>query len=477
LPADIAVGLGREFAVVSLRTNDLVAAKIFSARIYFSLSRVYAEIRVTMARLFNIDDPNGTRLLAERLFELGREFEIRKQLLNEEFELRKEQIIQAVFAEHRQSPAPELLDMAAINTTSSPEPVSIDRCLSMSVETPSASAILKGVNCEGTKKLTKANKPWTELTADFLKDRPGLGQKALVSYEQSFREWKIVIGEKQIGEIGRGDVKSFADYLRDKANIRGGTLSRKTIVRSLGSIKLFMAWAVRSGFTPKDDFELVVAREKTKEERLQKKKIRAFKVDELQKLFTNPAFGSPTEYFSANDYWFFLLGYLTGARLDELALAPTRFENIGGIRCLDLRISGTKTEAAPRLIPIHRDLVRLGIFEWANAQAARGYRLLQPALLDRNEKAWSKRLNRRINRFITDDETVVFHSFRHSFRQSLRAAKLGEELIDKIFGHAPRTTGEEYGTDLSPDEAALFLRDFKPPVPLAHLQQILLTPR
>jgi hypothetical protein len=77
-----------------------------------------------------------------------------------------------------------------------------------------------------------------------MSDKPGLSRKTIWSYNQAFYEWAGLIGDKPIADIRRPDVKAFADFLRDKENARGGALNH-TILRSLGHIKTFMAWASR----------------------------------------------------------------------------------------------------------------------------------------------------------------------------------------------------------------------------------------
>lgn len=61
-------------------------------------------------------------------------------------------------------------------------------------------------------------------------------------------------------------------------------------------------------------------------------------------------------------------------------------------------------------------------------------------------------MNRYINRHVADETGLVSYSLRHSFRQMLRAANIGDELANKVFGHETGTMGAGYGKDLSEQE-------------------------
>jgi site-specific recombinase XerD len=113
------------------------------------------------------------------------------------------------------------------------------------------------------------------------------------SYNQGFVDWEGLIKCKPIGNIRRADVKAFADFLRDKPNARGGGLNYKSIERSLGHIKNFMAWAVAAGHVENDHFGDVKGRDRTREERMAPDSRRAFTAAELQKLFSSRLFREP----------------------------------------------------------------------------------------------------------------------------------------------------------------------------------------
>lgn len=222
-----------------------------------------------------------------------------------------------------------------------------------------------------------ASPAWDSLREAFFDDKPGLSPKTVWSYNQAF-DWVELIGNKPIAEIRRPDVKAFADFLRDKENPRGGVLNHKTILRSLGHIKTFMSWAVAAGHVADDRFETLTARDITREERMAGDRRRAFTPAELSRLFKGQLFTNPGDHSEEAAGWVLAIAALTGARTDAIALAPARLVLVGDVHCLDLREAGRKTSAAPRLVPLLPDLLKIGLPDWANSQAVRGYALAQP---------------------------------------------------------------------------------------------------
>jgi integrase len=318
--------------------------------------------------------------------------------------------------------------------------------------------------------MTLCSPAWHTLRAAFLADKPGLTAKTLWSYNQAFEIWKDLVGDRAITEIRRADLKLFADHLRDRPSGRGGSLNHKSIERSLGHLKTFMAWAVEAGHVADDRFGDVRGRDKTREERMAGDSRRAFSAAELTQLFSSPLFTQPAvgdeERAAA---WFLLIAALTGARTEEIATAPAELVQVGEVWCLDLRQAGTKTRAAPRLVPLLPDLIRLGLPEWAQQQAVLGRSLVQPVQV-KTAAAWSKYLNRYINKHIADAPDLVLYSLRHSFRQMLRAANINEELANKVFGHETGTVGAGYGRQLSALEAKAFVDAVRPPIDLRQVR-------
>jgi integrase len=325
--------------------------------------------------------------------------------------------------------------------------------------------------------------PWPDLVPEFYKDRPDFAPKTLVGYATTFRHLEEVIGRKLIKEITRGDVKSLADFLRDKPSARSktGTLKRNTILRQVTEAKVFLRWACDCGYLANRGFDEVKIRGATQEEKRQlpEEIRRAFAPDELKRLFSSPLFTgykSPTRRatpgpmtFRGADAWFIIIMAHTGARPQEIAEAPAVLKYLDDIPCLDLVDAGSKTPNARRLIPIIPDLRRLGFLDYVARQAKAGRTLVQDGKTKRTPDAWSKRLNRYIDDIGLTDDALVAYSLRHSFRQMLRSANLNHETVNRVFGHETGEVGAGYGKQLSVGEARQVVGKVKFPISLGHL--------
>jgi integrase len=408
VPLDVVAIAGRTHVVAALGTADARVAKIKSARLFLLLAAFLETMRLKMARMLDFDG-NGSgqlEMLAAGAFALGQEYKAQSENLRQEFLVRLSQLIASVRDDAHPSPlaAPFVGNMDGVISLAA---------VRERIAAPAGPAFAMP---QPLPAVAPTSPPWTDLKLAFLADKPGLTKKTLWSYNQAFDIWKSLIGDKAIAEIRRADMKLFADHLRDKPNARGGCLNHKSIERSLGHIKNFMAWAVEAGHGEDDRFGDVKGRDKTREERLAGNSRRAFTAVELERLFDSSLFRKPKDEAEQATAWFLAIAALTGARTDEIAEAPAELVKLGDVWCLDLRQAGTKMRAAPRLVPLLPDLIRLGLPAWAKQQAALGRRLVRPGAEPRTTAAWSKYLNRFINEHVVDTPDLVLYSLRHSFR-------------------------------------------------------------
>jgi len=491
LPVGIDDLLGRTHLIASLGTRDPGAAKIRAARLFFVVAGFLKTMSLRMRDREHIDgnEDYTAASLAAAAFELGCHYRADVDALRQHYRAALRDMIDRAQNEWKGGAQAGKQSIDFVSNLKFPSSIELGLSPSASVcagtgrlagmgSGPDNSFGPSGVGGRESQAITAAvgtstsGSPWHSHLNSFLADKPGLTSKTRWSYDQAFAAWRSLIGDKPIDAIRRPDLKLYADYLRDRPNPRGGQLNHQTIVRSLGHLKTFMAWAVAAGLTDDDRFESVQARSTTSAEKLAGPPRRAFTEAELVKLFHSKWFVRPQDRDERAAAWFLAVAALTGARTEELTNAPAHFVRIGDIDCLDLRLVGRKTSAAPRLVPLLPDLLRMGLAEWAADQDAHGFPLFQPGAVPLSAAAWSKRLNRYISRTISNDPTLVLYSLRHSFRQMLRAAAIGEELADKVFGHSSDRVGAGYGRALSAQEAALFIDRVHPPVGLHHLWKI-----
>jgi integrase len=182
-----------------------------------------------------------------------------------------------------------------------------------------------------------------------------------------------------------------------------------------------------------------------------------FTVAELQTLFAKlprevrPKRHSPDTALP----WVALIALYTGMRLEEIAqltTADVREETANGARvwCIDIHNGGSnklKNETSARLIPVHSELVRLGLLDYVKALKTGP---LFPGLTRRESKGGKvgarvgELFRKRLVALGLKREGLCFHSFRHTVAGRLDAAGVPQSDAARVLGHA--VAGMSYGT-------------------------------
>jgi integrase len=156
---------------------------------------------------------------------------------------------------------------------------------------------------------------------------------------------------------------------------------------------------------------------------------------------------------SSFHYWAPLLGYLTGARVNELAslrLCDIHTDDDVPYIAITQQNDGekaTKTDSGKRNIPLHPALIRLGLRTYVETLRHQNYIRLFPELtLTKNGygskiTSWFSGHNTKSDSFlwrhagVTDDK-LSFHSFRHTMATLLEQANIDKVLTKRILGHS-----------------------------------------
>jgi integrase len=182
-----------------------------------------------------------------------------------------------------------------------------------------------------------------------------------------------------------------------------------------------------------------------------------FTVAELQTLFdalpreTKPAKHTPDTALP----WVALVALYTGARLEEIAqltTADVREEGANGatVTIIDIHNGGSnklKNETSARFIPVHSELVRLGLLDYVRGLKAGP---LFPGLVRRESKGGKvgarlgELFRKKLVALKLKRDGLCFHSFRHTVATALRRASVPQEDAAPVLGHA--VEGESYGT-------------------------------
>jgi len=185
---------------------------------------------------------------------------------------------------------------------------------------------------------------------------------------------------------------------------------------------------------------------------------------QLQTLFSQPlhqSYAVPPEERSGGGpatYWIPLLGLYTGARITELAqLRVSDITEADGVPVIRITDEGegqkVKTTGSRRSLPVHSELIRLGLLDYAeglrqeNPDGSLWPLLQNPKLMS----AWFGRYRKSIPGL--EGKWLDFHSLRHTVRTKLAKAGVAEKTMDAITGHVDGgSTGRRVYTHLDMED-------------------------
>jgi len=158
-------------------------------------------------------------------------------------------------------------------------------------------------------------------------------------------------------------------------------------------------------------------------------------------------------------YWIPLIGMYSGMRLDEICQLHTEdIQTVDGIWCFrinDEQDKKLKTQSSVRIVPLHPNLLRLGLREYHELIKTRNSPRLWMNLKRREADGYGSAFGKWFQRFnrehVTTDKAKVFHSLRHTVTDTLKQAGIQEVLISEIMGHANDSmTMSRYGKRYQP---------------------------
>jgi integrase len=170
----------------------------------------------------------------------------------------------------------------------------------------------------------------------------------------------------------------------------------------------------------------------------------------------NCRFTSGTAIVHDAFYWVPPLVNYLGARREEVCkLAPADFHLDGPIPYVRIDFTETgriKNGQSKRNLPLHPELLRLGIKEYVEEAARRGYKELFPELTPTNQVetygdqfydlCWT---HMRKRGGLTPDADI--HGIRHSFNSGLKNKRVAKEFRSDMLGHGGEDeTDERYTT-------------------------------
>jgi integrase len=334
------------------------------------------------------------------------------------------------------------------------------------IDTPSSPVVPTTLATDAGEKLHAAVEGWKKS-----KTRP---QRTAHEYERAISMFIELHGDLPIEQIKRSHARLFREALQEVPRLRQGKMLKAslpelmefgkrhpdvqkigagTVNKQLGALQAITRWARDNGIIPEDvPWADPFAGMRLEEDDADRE---PFTTAELRLLFGSPIFTQgerPVGGRGEAAFWLPLLGLFTGARQGELAglsIGDVRTDEDSGVTSLFIetdrgRGRRLKTRRSERAVPVHSQLVRLGLLDYVAERRADGTKAwLFPRVAPDDDsggvKAWSKWFGRYIRSIGITDTAKVFHSSRHNFKDALRAASVPEDVNDALMGQTNRS--------------------------------------
>jgi integrase len=301
-------------------------------------------------------------------------------------------------------------------------------------------------------------------------------EKTVTDFLTHVRRFAELHGDMPIGEITKAHVRDYKDAMlrlpaRLTSKLKGmtvpkvleyaakhpdiQTLSPRTVNdKSLGAIGAVLGWAEENAYIEHNP----ASRVKVKGAKVSSTVRLPYTVEDMNEIFQWSVHANgerPVGGAGVAAYWMPLIAIFTGARREEIGqLSVEDIKEERGVIYFDMTNVNDgqrrKTESSKRRVPIHSQLIKLGLLPYAN-EVGKGY--LFPLLKDakgQRTEAFGKWWRRYTRKNGIPDPLKVFHSFRHAAKDGFREGGVEEQISDALTGHAPMTEGRKYGSDAYP---------------------------
>lgn len=290
---------------------------------------------------------------------------------------------------------------------------------------------------------------WEKLKAD----RP---TKTLNAYRSAADKLAELLDGRPLEAMTQEDGRAFVATLKKEAAARGPK-GVNTAVNILSRWKTLLSQAVDLEWVDKNRFDKrTIERVATDRDE--------WSPHELVKLFDDPLFtvyNIPSASMAGRDaaYWLPLLGLFTGARISELAQLGINdvllTQEAGWVLSIheDEEGHSVKNAGAVRQVPIHPELVRLGLIDYWQTVKDLGATRLWPAVVFTDLNGAGGKVSQWFGKFKADKgfgPDRVFHSFRHTLQTRLLALGVPESHADTLAGRAGKSVSRRSYTHLKP---------------------------
>jgi hypothetical protein len=182
----------------------------------------------------------------------------------------------------------------------------------------------------------------------------------------------------------------------------------------------------------------------------EEKRARTVWDDRIYTLFSSPVFQGEIDEPGEPLFWLPLFGRLMGLREEEGAqLSPGDFGSDRGIQFLDIKCTDAnhiKTEESQRRIPIHPQLLELGLLELVEMRRRQGQSRLFPHMTRGKTKGkFSENFSKTFTYYRQTNGCywpgLDYHAFRTTFHGDLMNRDKSDEIRCRLMGHEARDEG------------------------------------
>jgi len=297
--------------------------------------------------------------------------------------------------------------------------------------------------------------------------------------EKSYELFRDICGDKPLAAYARKDAAKFKDVLErlpadyGKAaryhgksperileidasrDSQGARLSIRTVKRHMSALSTLWDEAIPSGAATQNIFS---GFKFPQQKRAQEQRPMWTRGD-LTRLFSTPIWtgcksegrrATPgAEIIRDDKFWLPLIAVFSGCRQEEICqlhVEDIRQEESVWVFDINMRPPRKlKNKSAVRLVPIHKELIRLGLLDYVDERRRAGDVRIFPNLKaggadDRLGHAFTKWFTRYRRDTNVYESGRDFHSFRHSATTFLHQGDVPDSIIDRLTGHT--TPGE-----------------------------------
>src|SRR6056297_21855 len=295
------------------------------------------------------------------------------------------------------------------------------------------------------------------------------GDRSILSYRKAdARAFKEVLQELPVNRTKYVETDGLGPREAVQAGKQHGlaVISTSTVNKALGRLQAIWKWADKQ---LDDDLPDIFGPMKVATRVNARDEADPFSKGQLKAIFSGPLFtGCKSDRFrtQAGDtnmsgtswYWLPLLGLYTGARLNELCqLHLADVDEEDGVAFLHLR-EGQEGEriknGTGRVVPLHPELIELGILRYAENQRRRGEERMFPTLQTGSTGYYSDRPSKDFTAYLkgikAKTDKTSFHSFRHGFKDACRSSGVQPDIADILQGHSLHGMAGRYGDGKAP---------------------------